>query len=226
MSLTADFDPKPMAISSIISSTSSSFSTTSSNGAISPPSYQAESSSSSAPSSPESRQQQDIYHHHHRNHQHEYHHDGSNIANTSLYNTPVPSCGSGRSTTPPPLSLQERRQRNKAASAKYRAKKNQQHGEMRLLIASLTKENELLLRQLDHIKRENSRLKATCDRLRGKKVAANILKRFLASGNNGNSKSSNNVTTDEALEQFDMDEDEEEYELDDLMMDPQQPPQH
>ena len=221
MSLTADFDPKPMAISSIISSTSSSFSTTSSNVAISPPSYQVESSSSSAPSSPESRQQREIYNHHH-----EHHHDGSNGIDSGLYNTPTPSCGRGRSSTPPPLSLQERRQRNKAASAKYRAKKNQQHGEMRSLIASLTKENELLLRQLDHIKRENSRLKSTCDRLRGKKVAANILKRFLSSGHNGNRKSNNNATTNEALEQFEMDEDEEEYELDDLMVDPQQPPQH
>ncbi|KAI7876839.1 hypothetical protein K492DRAFT_119376, partial [Lichtheimia hyalospora FSU 10163] len=78
-------------------------------------------------------------------------------------------------------SLQERRQRNKAASAKYRAKKNQQYSEMRSLIASLTKENELLSRQLEHMRRENSRLKVTCDRLRGKKVAAKILKQLLAS---------------------------------------------
>ncbi|ORY96250.1 hypothetical protein BCR43DRAFT_413457, partial [Syncephalastrum racemosum] len=76
-------------------------------------------------------------------------------------------------------SLQERRQRNKAASAKYRAKKNQQYGEMRSLIASLTKENELLMRQLDHMNRENSTLKATCDSLRGKKVAAEIIRQYL-----------------------------------------------
>ncbi|KAI8980890.1 hypothetical protein BDB01DRAFT_796000 [Pilobolus umbonatus] len=81
-----------------------------------------------------------------------------------------------------PLSLQERRQRNKAASAKYRAKKNQQHGEMRSLISSLTKENELLQRQLDHVKRENRRLKATCDRLRGKMLAERMLKKFLHQG--------------------------------------------
>ncbi|KAG0162658.1 hypothetical protein DFQ28_000925 [Apophysomyces sp. BC1034] len=78
-----------------------------------------------------------------------------------------------------PLSLQERRQRNKAASAKYRAKKNQQHGEMRTMIGSLTKENELLQRQLDQIRRENSRLKTTCDRLRGKMMAEKMLKRML-----------------------------------------------
>ncbi|KAI8646626.1 hypothetical protein BD408DRAFT_319639, partial [Parasitella parasitica] len=63
------------------------------------------------------------------------------------------------------LSIHERRLRNKTASAKYRAKKNQQYGEMRSMISSLTKENELLLRQLDHIQHENSHLKATCDRL-------------------------------------------------------------
>ncbi|KAI7870957.1 hypothetical protein BDF14DRAFT_1715932, partial [Spinellus fusiger] len=77
-------------------------------------------------------------------------------------------------------SLQERRQRNKAASAKYRAKKNQQHGEMRSLIDSITKENDLLSRQLDHAQRENSRLKATCDRLRGKMLAEKMLKRLLS----------------------------------------------
>ncbi|KAL9543028.1 hypothetical protein PS6_009498 [Mucor atramentarius] len=73
---------------------------------------------------------------------------------------------SNNSGAQPPLSIHERRLRNKTASAKYRAKKNQQHGEMRAMISTLTKENELLLRQLDHIQHENSHLKATCDRLR------------------------------------------------------------
>ncbi|KAI8877460.1 hypothetical protein K501DRAFT_148047, partial [Backusella circina FSU 941] len=76
-------------------------------------------------------------------------------------------------------SLQERRQRNKAASAKYRAKKNQQQGEMRTLISSLTKENELLQRQVDHVRRENNRLKTTCDQLRGKMLAEKMLKKLL-----------------------------------------------
>lgn len=78
-----------------------------------------------------------------------------------------------------PLSLQERRQRNKAASAKYRAKKNQQHGEMRSHILALSKENDLLQRQLDHVRGENNRLKATCDRLRGKMLAEKMLKNLL-----------------------------------------------
>ncbi|KAI8342979.1 hypothetical protein BC941DRAFT_331437, partial [Chlamydoabsidia padenii] len=63
------------------------------------------------------------------------------------------------------LSLQERRQRNKTASAKYRAKKNQQHHEMRSVINSLTKENDVLLRQLEQVKVENKQLKSVCDKL-------------------------------------------------------------
>jgi hypothetical protein len=81
-------------------------------------------------------------------------------------------------TSSSPLSLQERRQRNKAASAKYRAKKNQQHGEMRVMISTLTKENDLLQRQLEHIRRENERLKATCDKYRGKILAEKMLKKL------------------------------------------------
>lgn len=93
------------------------------------------------------------------------------------------SNGSSHPTTGGSLSLQERRQRNKAASAKYRAKKNQQYGEMRNMITTLTKENELLSRQLEHVKRENIRLRSTYDRLRGKTVAAKILKHFLTANN-------------------------------------------
>lgn len=77
------------------------------------------------------------------------------------------------------LTLQERRLRNKTASAKYRAKKNQQHCEMRAMISTLTKENELLIRQLEHMKHENNHLKATCDKLRGKMIAQKMLKQYL-----------------------------------------------
>lgn len=97
----------------------------------------------------------------------------------------------------PPLSLQERRQRNKAASAKYRAKKNHQHGEMRCMITSLTKENDLLLRQLDHVRRENNRLKATCDKLRGKMLAEKMLKKLL------NDKEKSSINQSNLLEQDD-----------------------
>lgn len=54
---------------------------------------------------------------------------------------------------------------------------------MRNMITTLTKENELLSRQLEHVKRENIRLRSTYDRLRGKTVAAKILKHFLAANN-------------------------------------------
>lgn len=89
------------------------------------------------------------------------------------------SAGNISSQTSTPISLHERRQRNKAASAKYRAKKNQQQGEMRAMISSLTKENELLIRQLNHIQHENNHLKSTCDKLRGKLMAQKMLKQYL-----------------------------------------------
>ncbi|KAI8384636.1 uncharacterized protein BYT42DRAFT_563152 [Radiomyces spectabilis] len=83
------------------------------------------------------------------------------------------------STTGGSLSLGERRQRNKIASAKYRAKKNQQQGEMRSMIIAMSKENEVMARQLDQLCQENTRLKAMCDKLRGKMMAQKMLKQFL-----------------------------------------------
>jgi predicted RNase H-like nuclease (RuvC/YqgF family) len=79
----------------------------------------------------------------------------------------------------PPLSLQERRQRNKAASAKYRQKKNQQHGDMRNIISHLTEDNALLSRKVDELRRENEMMRATCDQLRGRIVASKMLKRMM-----------------------------------------------
>ncbi|ORZ25503.1 hypothetical protein BCR42DRAFT_298597, partial [Absidia repens] len=78
-----------------------------------------------------------------------------------------------------PLSLQERRQRNKTASAKYRAKKNQQHQGMRSMIHTMTKENDLLLRQLEQAKSENRQLKSVCDKLRSKMMAEKMFKKML-----------------------------------------------
>ncbi|KAI9312965.1 hypothetical protein BX666DRAFT_1983742 [Dichotomocladium elegans] len=94
----------------------------------------------------------------------------------------------------PPITLEERRLRNKIASARYRAKKNLQHDEMRSLIASLTRENEILQRQLEHVGHENSRLKATCDRLRGKILADKLIKRMLTNQNHGQNDSHSNST--------------------------------
>ncbi|KAI8987475.1 hypothetical protein BDF20DRAFT_802125, partial [Mycotypha africana] len=72
--------------------------------------------------------------------------------------------------------LQERRLRNKAASAKYRQKKNQQQNEMRLMISRLSEQNAVLERQLQEVRLDNERLRATADRLRGKMVAKRMLK--------------------------------------------------
>jgi heterodisulfide reductase subunit B len=73
---------------------------------------------------------------------------------------------------------------------------------MRTLISSLTKENELLQRQVDNVRRENNRLKTTCDQLRGKMLAEKMLKKLL---------------DEEGMERFDEDidfeDDEDENEL-------------
>ncbi|KAI8359993.1 hypothetical protein BD560DRAFT_405142 [Blakeslea trispora] len=79
----------------------------------------------------------------------------------------------------PPLTLQERRLRNKAASAKYRQKKNQQQNEMRLMIGRLSEQNAVLERQLQELRLENDRLKTTADKLRGKMVAKKMLKKWI-----------------------------------------------
>ncbi|KAI8376179.1 uncharacterized protein BYT42DRAFT_499030 [Radiomyces spectabilis] len=79
----------------------------------------------------------------------------------------------------PPLTLQERRQRNKTASAKYRQKKNQQQHEMRQMIGQLSEQNAVLERQLQELRMENEKLKATTDRLRGKIVARKMLKQWI-----------------------------------------------
>jgi hypothetical protein len=77
-----------------------------------------------------------------------------------------------------PLSLQERRERNKIASAKYRAKKHRQNQEMSTTIAELSAENNVLLRQLEEVKAENLELKETIDKLKSKLVEGKILKRL------------------------------------------------
>ncbi|CAO3693640.1 unnamed protein product [Rhizopus microsporus] len=75
--------------------------------------------------------------------------------------------GSNNGSNNVSLSLHERRQRNKAASAKYRAKKNQQHGEMR-----------------KYARQENHKLREACDKLRGKMLAENVLQKLLHNNNN------------------------------------------
>ncbi|KAI9005430.1 hypothetical protein CLU79DRAFT_781809 [Phycomyces nitens] len=83
------------------------------------------------------------------------------------------------SAAAPILTLQERRLRNKTASAKYRQKKNQQQNEMRQMIGCLSEQNAVLERQLQELRTENERLKAITDRLRGKIVAKKMLKQWM-----------------------------------------------
>ncbi|PHZ12002.1 uncharacterized protein RHIMIDRAFT_237818 [Rhizopus microsporus ATCC 52813] len=104
------------------------------------------------------------------------------------------------------LSLHERRQRNKAASAKYRAKKNQQHGEMRSRIMSLSQENDILQRQLESARQENHKLREACDKLRGKMLAENVLHKLLYNNNN------NGIHGDDLCDVInDAEEEEDEY---------------
>lgn len=75
--------------------------------------------------------------------------------------------------------LQERRQRNKAASAKYRQKKNIQQNEMRNMISQISERNATLERQLREIRSENQKLRADADKLRGKCVAKKLLRQWM-----------------------------------------------
>ncbi|RIB14694.1 hypothetical protein C2G38_2095143 [Gigaspora rosea] len=77
-----------------------------------------------------------------------------------------------------PLSLSERRERNKVASAKYRAKKHKQNQEMSSQINELIAENNVLTRQLEEIRAENNELKDLVDKLKSKLVEGKILKRL------------------------------------------------
>ncbi|KAI9253602.1 hypothetical protein BY458DRAFT_521676 [Sporodiniella umbellata] len=65
-----------------------------------------------------------------------------------------------------PLTMEERRQRNKTASAKYRKKKLSEH-------------HAVLERQLQELRQENERLKSTSDKLRGKMEARKMLKKWM-----------------------------------------------
>ncbi|RHZ55459.1 hypothetical protein Glove_415g30 [Diversispora epigaea] len=77
-----------------------------------------------------------------------------------------------------PLSLSERRERNKVASAKYRAKKHKQNQEMSTQISELNSENNVISRQLEELKAENAELKELVDKLKSKLVEGKILKRL------------------------------------------------
>ncbi|KAG0308269.1 hypothetical protein BGZ99_001181 [Dissophora globulifera] len=82
------------------------------------------------------------------------------------------------SATAAPLSPSDRRERNKAASAKYRAKKHNQSGEMRSQISTLQDQTNVLSRQLEECRAENASLKNLVEKLKGRLVAEKVLKRL------------------------------------------------
>lgn len=97
------------------------------------------------------------------------------------------------------LSVAERRERNKVASAKYRAKKHKQTQEMgsqiqtlNSKITGLVAENGLLERQLLELKDENAQLKGTIEELKMQLVEDNILKRLGKRGVKGAMKVNSN----------------------------------
>ena len=97
---------------------------------------------------------------------------------TSNYYSP-PTSPSYHAHSHPNDSLEERRQRNKEASAKYRQRKNTQQHEMRNTICQLSDRNAMLERQLQEVKQENQQLRATADKLRGKLVASRLLDQWM-----------------------------------------------
>ncbi|KAG0259590.1 hypothetical protein DFQ27_003980 [Actinomortierella ambigua] len=99
------------------------------------------------------------------------------IASPNTPTTTPPSPTSSAATLEP-LSLHDRRERNKAASAKYRAKKHVQSGEMRHQIQILQDQNSLISRQLEESRAENSSLKTLVEKLKNRIVAQKVLKRL------------------------------------------------
>ncbi|KAG9323712.1 hypothetical protein KVV02_006435 [Mortierella alpina] len=120
---------------------------------------------------------------------------------SSMSSSPPPSSSGAASATSPsatttasglPLSATDRRERNKAASAKYRAKKHYQSGEMRQQINVLQDQNNVLTRQLDESRTENASLKHLVEKLRGRLVAEKVLKRLREVGREKKKKTINN----------------------------------
>ncbi|KAI8980844.1 hypothetical protein BDB01DRAFT_708200, partial [Pilobolus umbonatus] len=60
------------------------------------------------------------------------------------------------------MPLEERRYRNKIASAKYRAKKQQNMKSMTSRISQLLSNNEMLQQELTKVNKENEQLRSLC----------------------------------------------------------------
>ncbi|GAB5587505.1 hypothetical protein Unana1_02405 [Umbelopsis nana] len=92
--------------------------------------------------------------------------DSRNHRTQSLTDPSSSSSGSnnshanGRTSSQEPMSLDERRKRNKAASAKYRAKKQIQISQMSNEINLLTEENSMLQKRLKQVCEDNDILRS------------------------------------------------------------------
>ncbi|KAF9080871.1 hypothetical protein BGX23_001560 [Mortierella sp. AD031] len=102
----------------------------------------------------------------------------SSPSSSTSYGNPNPPGADMGDSGAAPLSTHDRRERNKAASAKYRAKKHHQSGEMRQQITVLQDQNNVLTRQLQESRTENASLKNTIEKLRGRLVAEKVLRRL------------------------------------------------
>ncbi|KAG0249641.1 hypothetical protein BG011_009055 [Mortierella polycephala] len=115
------------------------------------------------------------------------------------------------------LSANDRRERNKAASAKYRAKKHSQSGEMRQQITVLHDQNNVLTRQLEESRTENASLKSLVEKLKGRLVAEKVLKRLREVGREKKQKNKKrqrrDVSESESEDDVDVDVDVDEDEV-------------
>ncbi|CEG79027.1 hypothetical protein RMATCC62417_13548 [Rhizopus microsporus] len=82
------------------------------------------------------------------------------------------------------FTLDERKERNKAASARYRVKKNAQYHEMKHTIQEITTRNKILETQIKELKEENKRLRSTTDKLRSQLVANKMLNKWIKNHHN------------------------------------------
>jgi regulator of replication initiation timing len=141
----------------------------------------------------------------------------SSSSSTSYGATNAPGAENGENGSAP-LSTHDRRERNKAASAKYRAKKHHQSGEMRQQITVLQDQNNVLTRQLQESRTENASLKNTIEKLRGRLVAEKVLRRLREVGRErrrGSSTGGSKVSVHD-LASGSEDEDDDEDEIDDI----------
>ncbi|CAO3667963.1 unnamed protein product [Rhizopus microsporus] len=88
------------------------------------------------------------------------------VSYKSSSRSPSPECISQeRRNSHPPMSAEERRYRNKLASAKYRAKKQQSMKNMASKVSQLMTSNYQLSRELAKVKQENEILRTMYERV-------------------------------------------------------------